>query len=55
MTNNEITYTLTAKELELVISCLTRAENEGAFTGCARPSIGKKAIAMLDGKRNADK
>ncbi len=47
----EKTYTLTARQLDTVIQCLARAEVEGAFKGCALPSIGRSTLAMLEGLR----
>jgi hypothetical protein len=50
----EKTYTLTARELDLVISCLARAETGGAFRDCVVPRIGQYVLVMLEAKRAAE-
>jgi hypothetical protein len=47
----EKTYTLTARQLDLVIQCIARAETEGAFKDCVLPRIGRRVLAMLEAKR----
>jgi hypothetical protein len=47
----EKTYTLTARQLDMVIQCLARAEAEGAFKDCVVPRIGRSTLAMLEGLR----
>lgn len=49
----EKTFTLTARQLDLAIQCIARAEVEGAFADCVVPKIGAKVLAMLESKRNA--
>jgi hypothetical protein len=47
----EKTYALTARQLDMVIQCLARAETEGAFKDCVVPRIGRSTLAMLEGLR----
>jgi hypothetical protein len=42
------TYTLTARQLDMTLACLARAEVEGAFKDCIVPDIGRKVMAMLE-------
>jgi hypothetical protein len=42
------TYTLTARQLDMTLACLARAEVEGAFKDCVVPDIGRKVMAMLE-------
>jgi hypothetical protein len=42
------TYTLTARQLDMTLACLARAEVEGAFKDCAVPGIGRNVMAMLE-------
>ncbi len=45
------TFTLSARQLDLAIQCIARAETEGAFAGCVVPTIGAKTLAMLEAIR----
>jgi hypothetical protein len=48
----EKTYTLTARQFDLVCACVARAELEGAFRDCVTPRIGQHVLNMLEAKRN---
>lgn len=48
----EKTYTLTARQLDMTLACLARAEVEGAFKACVVPDIGRKVLAMLERVRS---
>ena len=41
------TVTLPRWLVEAAAQCIAKAEAEGAFTGCAVPSIGRKTLAAL--------
>lgn len=47
----EKTFTLSARQLDLAIQCIARAETAGAFAGCVIPTIGAKTLAMLEAIR----
>ena len=44
-------YTLTERQLDLILSCIARAEVEGAFKDCVTPRIGQMVMEMLEKKR----
>lgn len=43
----EKTYTLTAAQIELVQSCIAKAQDAGAFVNCVVPNIGNHVLNML--------
>lgn len=47
----ERTYTLTAAQLNLLGQCIARAQAVGAFADCVVPSIGEKALALIERTR----
>ena len=49
----EKTYTLTARQLDLVCACIARADLEGAFRDCVTPRIGQQVLNMLEAKRKS--
>lgn len=46
-------YTLSSRQLDLILQCLSRAEAEGAFKNCVVPLIGQRCFDMVKRIRDA--